>query len=443
MTPQETILEFVKNLGVPLQAGTILSIVLTTIWGIIKTWWWTVPPFLLYPPFLFLWLWWRQEIWDKKQERIILEIRMPREVLKPIKAMENVFYGFWALYDAPNWKEKWFHGKFLLSFSCEIVSIGGESKFYLRVPAALRNVFESSIYSQYPEAEIFEAEDYTRNIPLNIPSKDWDIWGTDYKQFKEDIYPIRTYKEFEEKSEAKEEKRIDPIASLLEGLSKIGPGEQLWVQFIIKPISPQENDWVERGKTLVNKLVKRPEKTKPKPIIQEAADILIKGEPPGMKKEEKMTEFFYPEMMLTPGEREVVSGVEDKIKKFGFETNIRFLYIAKRDVFFKPNVKIPLGFFNQFSTWNLNGLKPWARTKTSINYPPFMKRRLYLRKRNIFRRYLMRVSPLFPTPGGTFILNIEELASLFHFPGRAVAPAPAVTRVEAKKGEAPPGLPTG
>jgi len=51
------------------------------------------------------------------------------------------------------------------------------------------------------------------------------------------------------------------------------------------------------------------------------------------------------------------------------------------------------------------------------------------------------LSPLFPGAGGTFILNTEELASLFHFPGRAVAPVPFVSRIEAKKGEAPPGLP--
>lgn len=441
MAPQDTITEIIKNLGLPSQGGAI-SIIVGTIWGLIKTWWWLPLPFILWSPFLFLWLWWRQEVWDKKQPRILLEIRMPKEVLKPIKAMENVFHGFWAVYDAPNWKEKWFEGKFLLSFSCEIVSIGGESHFYLRMPAALRNLFESSVYSQYPEAEIFEAPDYTKTIPRDILNKDWDIWGTDYKEFKEDVYPIRTYKEFEEHTEAKEEKRVDPIASLLEGMSKIQPGEQLWVQFVAKPISPEEKDWVERGKSLVDKLVKRPERPKPKPIIQEMADVIISGKPAGEMPRAEKPEMFYPEMMLTAGEREIVSGVENKIKKFGFESTVRFIYLGRQDVFFKPNIKIPIGFFNQFSTLNLNGLKPWNKTATKANYL-FVKRRVYLKKRNIFRRYLMRVSPLFPASGGTFILNTEEMASLFHFPGRAVASAPAVPRVEAKKGEAPPGLPTG
>ena len=69
-------------------------------------------------------------------------------------------------------------------------------------------------------------------------------------------------------------------------------------------------------------------------------------------------------------------------------------------------------------------------------------RRLFLRKRRMFRNYIKRLPPLFPLKGGKFILNTEELATMFHFPGRAVAPAPFVPRVEAKRGEAPPGLPT-
>ncbi len=40
-------------------------------------------------------------------------------------------------------------------------------------------------------------------------------------------------------------------------------------------------------------------------------------------------------------------------------------------------------------------------------------------------------------------LNIEELATLFHFPSKIVAPTHLVPRVEAKKGEAPSGLPVG
>ena len=71
------------------------------------------------------------------------------------------------------------------------------------------------------------------------------------------------------------------------------------------------------------------------------------------------------------------------------------------------------------------------------------KRRIFLRKRRLFFRYTKRMPPLFPRPSGigVFVLNTEELATIFHFPGRLVAPAPFVSRVESKRGEAPPGLP--
>jgi hypothetical protein len=39
-------------------------------------------------------------------------------------------------------------------------------------------------------------------------------------------------------------------------------------------------------------------------------------------------------------------------------------------------------------------------------------------------------------------MNEEELATMFHFPGRITFPSGVMPRVETRKGEAPPGLPT-
>ena len=69
-----------------------------------------------------------------------------------------------------------------------------------------------------------------------------------------------------------------------------------------------------------------------------------------------------------------------------------------------------------------------------------------MRKRAIFRRYTRRDYAFFPRKPrwpSSFILNTEELASIFHFPGRRVAAAPFVKRIESKKGEAPLDLPLG
>jgi len=223
--------------------------ILNIFWDVIKNWWWLPLPFFLYRPFLFFWLWWRRERWIKSQKFIMLEIKIPKEVIKPLRAMEQVFFSLWGnLYDPTDWWEKWIDGKMLLGYSFEIVSIGGEQHFFIRLPEPNRNAVESSLYSQYPDAEISVVDDYTKYVPQDIPNKNWELWGCDYRLQKEDVYPIKTYsKFFEEKPEVSvEEKRLDPFAPLLEGMAKLKPGEQLWVQIIASPVSSVENNYVVR-----------------------------------------------------------------------------------------------------------------------------------------------------------------------------------------------------
>jgi uncharacterized protein YggT (Ycf19 family) len=423
-----------------------LILFLNSFFEILKNWWWIILPFIFWPPFSFLWLWWREERWKKKINEIVLEIKLPEETLKPIKAMESVFATVWQFYDPPNWKEKWFWGQKLLDMSWEIASIDGVPHFYVRIPDFHRSLVESAIYAQYPDVEITEVEDYTQNIPQNIPTKEWDLWGCDMILMQDDPYPLRTYKEFEPEGEriTKEEKRIDPMANLLESLGKLRPGEQIWIQITVKPITSKENDWVKKGEKILEKIMGRV----PAPSLESfvpyalkgAGRVLIAGKPlEEAKLEAEKLEFGA--LKLSPAELEIARKTAEKIAKCGFETNIRFIYLGKKEVFFKPHLRLVLGYFNEFNTQNLNALKPWGKTITKIQLI-LIDRRVYLRKRRMFRNYVKRRSPLDPRSGGTFILNIEELATLYHFPSRIVAPAPTVPRIPAKKGEAPPELPT-
>ena len=417
--------------------------ILTTFWAILKNWWWLILPFILYRHFIFFWQWYQVEKYDATVKKIILEIKIPKEVLKPIKAMEQVMAGFHGIHDVFSWREKWLQGEFQLSLSLEIVGIDGKTHFFIRTPVAFRDIIESNIYSQYPEAEISVVEDYAKAVPQNIPNKDWDVFGFDFEATKASPYPLRTYKEFEEAKEPKEEKRLDPLAGLLDGMSVLGPGEQMWLQIIVKAIR-EEVPWRKEGLDIVNKLVFRDKKEKAATpsILKESADVIISGKMPGGAPEEKEKDFLPPEMKLTPGEREVVKGIEDKIAKFGFDSCIRCLYVAKKDVFFKPKARMFYGFFKNVSSESLNGLKPRKDTLPKVQWA-LKKPRTFLKKRAIFRRYVRRFTTYFPniSKKGTYVLNTEELATLYHFPGRTVAPAPGVPRVEAKKGEAPPTLP--
>lgn len=421
---------------------SFLNVVFYYLWQFVKDWWWLPLPFLIFPPAKFLYRYYIMEKWDATVKRVLLEIKMPKEILKPIRAMDQVFAGFHGIHDIPTWREKWIEGVFQLSLSLEIVSIEGEIHFYIRTPEMFRSFVESNVYSQYPGAEIFLVDDYTKYVPQDIPNKDWDIYGVDYINSRDEIYPIKTYRQFETETEKEEEKRMDPLTNLLEGLTTLKPGEQFWIQIVAKAVLGKDKPWQEKGRALADRIAKRPAKPKPKTMLQEAAEILITGKPPGM--EEKKEEIFPPEMRLTPGEKEILTAVEAKLAKFGYDCNVRFIYLGKRDVFFKPTTKVGFGFFKEISTENLGGLKPWARTMTKVKSVPFWfldKRRYYLRQRRIFRYYQKRWPTLFPRSGRTYILNTEELATLYHFPGEIVAPAMGVPRVGAKKGGPPSELP--
>ncbi len=432
--------------------GGYLAPVLLPVWEFIKVWWWLPLPFIFLGSekkrgsFLFFWHWWRVDIWlSTVFKPVLLEIKIPKDNLKPIRAMEEVMNSLHAIvYHPPDWWEKWVDGQVQTTIWLEIVSLGGEIHFYIRVHSPYRDAVEAAIYSQFPEAEITQAQDYTKFVPSDIPNKDWDFFGADYVMPKKDWYPIKTYTTFETETEALEEKRVDPIAALLESAAKMKPEEQIWFQFGVEPVASEQKEvqkWLEEGKALRDQLAKREDKSQ-KPMLQEAADLFFTGKIPG-QEEEKKPEAFPPEMRLTPGEKDIVTAVEKKMSKSLFTATVRFIYLGKKDVWFKQNFRLAFSYFSQYETANLNAIYPSSKTITKIHkhwFLPqnvFLPRRYYLRRRKLFRNYRERFTPYFPRSGGTFTLNVEEVASLFHFPSWIVAPVPGVSRVEAKKGPAP------
>lgn len=422
------------------------------LWEFVKTWWWVFAPFLLWPHGRYFWLWWRSYKFDTSVRRIVLELKMPPDSEKPLKAMESVFAGWWQMHDPPNFREKWLDGEFQLGFSIEMVSTEGEMHFYLRIPEESRRIIESSLYAQYPDAELTEVEDYVKAIPHNVPNKDWRMWGATYKLEKDNHYPIRTYsKFFEQDQRLEEEKRVDPIATLVEGLSQLGEGEHLWLQFMLTPFAPDENTYVEDGLKLVDKLLHRTSGGGKSSTIPLSEDIRAAGHlaATGVESERQMVGgaeeeqgLMAPELRLSPGEREIVTAIEEKISKHSFNVTMRFVYLARTEKYMSIAKVLPMTYFQQFNSANLNVLRPLQTTKVyTIKAFLFDKRRGFLRRRRLFRLYTTRDGVYWPRAGGTFVLNVEEMASMFHFPSRITAPSSLIPRVEVKKGEAPTELP--
>ncbi len=462
----------------PPEIAIFLISVLTAFWQFLSSWYWLILIIVLTRLFLYSWEEWRSENFYKaKQKPIWYEVKLPRDIIKPISAMEmvlsSIHQGFW---EPSYFWEKWWHGKGdIIDFQFELVSDAGEIHFYVRLFYAYKmDVLKLAIYSQYPEAEIKEVEDYSRAIPADIPNKNWDMWAGDYTLKKPDPYPIKTYPEFEKEAEliTEEKKRIDPMATLLEGMSMLGPGEQLWLQIKPFPIGGKYADkyvkWGEKIKDGIAKREVEKQRSTSTHLIDvlanlfesflkgliEAMDALVIGKQKEEGKapaEPQKIELEAPELRMTPRERETCAAIEKKISKPLFlVSTIRFIYLAKRENYYYHRWRMVGDFMGSFATEDMNGFKTLVHTYTKIYNPPplnlFDKRRLYVRKRRIMRLYQNRYEPKYPFFSGDykwgyFVLNTEELATVFHLPSRKVAPAPGVPRVEARKAEAPPEVP--
>lgn len=437
-------------------------------WLIFKQWWWVLFPLPFYFSARYFYFWWlRWENWYKRLEWIVLEIIPPRESKKPFSAMEQVFATLArVLVDSPNWKQRWCQGGPIQGFggwaSIEVCSFGGEIHFYLRCQKKHKEAIEAAIYSQYPEAEIFESEDYTQKIPKNIPNQTWDLLAFDYTLQKEDYLPIKIYSKFFElpieEKRIVEEKRIDPMNNLLEAFSKIKGGTQIWLQICFTPLVEDVWGFLQKAKAEIAKLSKR--KVPSKKGVTDEIDLTLK---------EVTGKLFFPRaapagpsppspsigISLTPSEQEILELIEKKLSKPNFQCWIRGIALWRNDREFTPGA---IGLINEYlmgQFYFYNSIVFYGATRTKIHYW-LRERRTYLRKRQRLREYIQRVPTLWPrsfygtsppgpirkTPGSKAIciLSSEELATIFHFPAKITLPS--VPRIETKKVGPPPILPT-
>jgi len=353
-------------------------------------------------------------------EWVTLEVKLPREIMKSPLAMEVVLGAFHQTRDATWWtqittgfRRAW--------FSLELVSIGGEIHFFIRTPSFFRALVESSIYSQYPNVEIYEVADYVYSADYTGPESEYDMWGGEFILTKDDPYPIKTYIHYGLEKDPKEEFKNDPITPMIEFLGAIQPGHQIWVQIMIQAAKKRYRkkdgsmgDWKDQGEAIINKLMKRDEKP-------------------------KEGELKFPALSST--EKDVTEAISKSISKLGFDCGIRTIYIAKKDEFKPINFVGIIALFKQYSSVDLNGFKP--NNTTSVDYPwqdPFgtrvarMKRRMLraYRNRGYFYAPFVKSKP--------FVLNTEELATIYHFPG-SVSETPTFGRIESRRGEPPSNLP--
>jgi hypothetical protein len=369
---------------------------------------------------------------------ILLAIDIPKGNEQSPKAVENMFTYLAGAHGSVNFFEKWFEGKFQVSFSYEIVSLEGYTQFLIRTPIGFRNLIETSVYSQYPDAEIAEVDDYVDTMPHRFPDEEYDIWGSEFIQAQPWAYPIKLYKEFEHQYGPSETQFKDPMASLMDLCSSLREGENFWFQMIVIPIG---FDWVAETDKAVDKILgknKASSGTASKLIewIGDASEVIysIWGDVES-KKEDKSLSM----MELTPKQKKQIEAIQEKSSKLGFEAKFRIVYIARKEVMSNSKVVNGLvGYMKQFASLHLNNLKPDLKhTMTRVAY--FNKDSRLLEKKNaIIRNYINRDDTSGRNPG---LYNIEELATLWHFPVEANVKAPMIQKAPGRKADSPSSLP--
>lgn len=399
-----------------------------------ENYWETARPILglIAVPVLGVWAW---RLWVKyvnlffitKIEWVNIEIRIPKELYKSPAAMELILINaFYQSGGTGNWYQKYWQGNVRMWFSLEIVSIEGALYFFIRTPKKFKGLIESQIYAQYPQAELMEVPDYTLEVARARTKEEWSMFGTEFvlDKKKNEAFPIKTYIDYDmDKALVEEAQRIDPMSGTLEYMAAVGKNEHVWFQLLITPDTkrfPVEGTWFETmdwRKKMLFDLEALKAKFKPK---------------------DKDT----PAPMVTKNDQEIINSLERAVNKFGFDCGIRVMYLAKKENFNANNIAGLMGMFRQYTTYHGNGFGP--KNATGFDYPwqDFTGTRVKAKKEEMFEAYCARSYFQQPHNEGRvpFILNTEEIATIYHFPG-SVLETPTFKRIDSKKSEPPQKLP--
>ncbi len=390
-----------------------------------------------------LWLSYIQTVFLKGLKWKLIEIKPPKDVFKSPAAMELVLNSLYQTGGTGNWFDKHWKGNLRNYFSLEIVSREGEIHFYIRTIEKFQKIIESQIYAQYPQAEVFEVDDYVTTMPDFSKDAPISLWGCNFELTKDDPYPIKTYVDYgldKAVGSLDEEQRIDPITPMLEFIGSIGIGEHIWFQINVRAATDRfsitKDGKVEEGKKWTDKA---------KETIKELND----------KLKEKDAEGKTAVRRATKGEQLVIEAIERNANKFGFDAGMRAIYVTDKDHFDANRIGGVTGMIRQYNTNDLNSFKPSGTTSFDFPWQDVLGNRIIKKKKDILGAYKARaffygkfsfkkLKKYFTHPnkngGKAFILSTEELATMFHLPGR-VSETPTFTRIESKKGEPPINLP--
>lgn len=333
-------------------------------------------------------------------DSVLLMLEIPRTNDKKELAAEQLFASLHGiLRDKQELKNS---GGVQEHLSFEIVSTGGQIRFYVWVPKVLQSFVEGQIYSQYPTVQIYKMnEDYADNRDQYPVAYSSELGLTE-----NEALPIKTFDNFE----------VDPLAGITGTLAKLSSdkSEELWIQILARPIP---DDW---HKNTTDKWIQKV-KTGGRSFLGgsgidwtwlvEAIAALFRP-PAGGTNSETTVE-------LSEREKGRIEKAEEKATKLGFEVKIRLAYLGQNETDAKLNMQALVGTFKQYNSTNLNGFRQLGGSFNKADLDAYKMRQ-------------------FSDRG--FILNISELASVYHLPHTSVE-TPNIVWASSKTAEPPAKLP--
>ncbi len=294
-------------------------------------------------------------------------------------------------------------------FSFEMVASRRKIAFYAAAPRAMSRYLEQQVNAHYPEAVIEEVDDYNVFHPHSETTAGYLATRRHF------IFPLRTY--------TKMEMDADPMNSIINVLSKLDEDEGLAIQLTIRSAKAK---W-HRKAGEVPRLVRR-NKTLQEAIRMSTGnkvtgflwDIIKSSKPPKPADLQKKQYEQYPRQ--TAMEEDMLKGIESKNSKAGLDVNLRIVVSAANKGKTRGYLENLVSAFSQYNLYEYgNSFSNKVRTgnqKRMIN-------------NFIYRRFDERIS---------FLLNTEELASLYHFPLKN-AETPNILWLTAKHAPAPADIP--
>lgn len=340
----------------------------------------------------------RRAEWLSSQTFVVLAIQVPKNNDKTPQSAEQFFAAVHGIFrNDPIVQEH---------ISFEIVAKEDSITFYVFTPIHLREFVEGQLYAQYPSLQIKQVSDYTKSIPL----EGLHVATSKIQLTKEDVYPIKTFTASE----------VDPLAGITAVMSNLDEREQIWFQMVAKPVG---DNWQNRGVKYVQDV--KAGKTASnlsggflvsvaRLLLRVAQEFISPGSGAGATA--KPAE---PPKLSAPQEA-ALKGIESKVTKLGFETVFRLVIISPDVNVATSRTQALLAAFKQYNTTNLNG---------------FIGGEIKIDDYASWEKFITRE---FEEKGN--ILNIEELASIYHFPSQSVETS-AISWAGSKKGVSPFNLP--